>query len=195
MFVDYGSAAFCSECTYLIAVSSSKGAEGQLFLCSEKTRIPLSVKGALKEKIDVSPISYRNYTFSSIVAFNITINMIYGRIRVTIISPDNETVVDQTVIASTILQVKPSKSSKDSDIYEYDSIFTAYSINVQAESNSSFTIRASKLAITRRIFEGVISYVIIKSNETAVLEFLNLQTQSTGNQKVSTINVLVELNS
>ncbi len=32
----------------------------------------------------------RNYTFSSITTFNISVNLIYGKIRLTVLNPDNK---------------------------------------------------------------------------------------------------------
>jgi hypothetical protein len=41
----------------------------------------------------VAELSVRNYTFNSISAFNISINLIYGQLKVTVIDPNENVLV------------------------------------------------------------------------------------------------------
>lgn len=42
------SPSFCYNCTYLLAVSSKKGAKGELFLSYFNSKVPLSIKGVIR---------------------------------------------------------------------------------------------------------------------------------------------------
>lgn len=94
--------------------------------------------------------------------------MIYGRITVTVIDPNNKTIYSQTITESTVIKV-PRASGSGLDNYEYESIFNTYSINVESTVNASFTIQSSKISITKRLLEGVISYVIVNKDKPALL--------------------------
>lgn len=57
-------------------------------------RIPLSVKGIVKEQIKFDELNTRKYTFSSISAFNISVDLIYGSsLKVTVYGPD-QTIIE-----------------------------------------------------------------------------------------------------
>lgn len=166
---------FCADCSYLIAVSSNLGAKGQLTVLGKDSPVPLSINGIVRENISVKEgPSKRSYSFSSIVDFNISISMIFGSLKVTVTDPENKDVLsNKTVKSSTTLQIPHSKSLEEYS-YEYDSALTRFRILVEAEVNSSFTIKASKVSISERLFEGISSSVTLKKGEPYTFEFLNL---------------------
>lgn len=47
----------------------------------------------------------RNYTFNSVSNFNISVNVIYGKIVVTVFGPDGKIRSKQTVLGSAILKI------------------------------------------------------------------------------------------
>ena len=96
------------------------GAKGEILISYSEARIPLSVNGILKEKIKVSENKERSYKFNSLVAFNISISLIYGSLNVTVEDPEGSKVVQQIVNSSTVLFIKQSSSSVNYT-YEYNS--------------------------------------------------------------------------
>ena len=73
---------FCHDCSYLIAVSSKLAAKGELFISSVRNPVPLSINSLLNEKIFVNEEKTRVYRFNSHNNFNLTLNMIYGKVKV-----------------------------------------------------------------------------------------------------------------
>ena len=111
MFISNSSASFCTSCQYLIAVSTEMGAKGELLIANPGSRVPLSLKGILREKIKVNETKVRYYEFNSLVGFNITISMIFGKVKVTVLGPDGALALQKEVDSSTVLNVPRSKST------------------------------------------------------------------------------------
>jgi hypothetical protein len=58
--------------------------------------IVLGINGIIKSKIKAeSDIKYRNFSFYSISAFNISVNIIYGSFSIKILDPSNSTVINE----------------------------------------------------------------------------------------------------
>lgn len=127
------------------------------------------MKGILNDKIVAKENKHNHYTFSSIVDFNVTINVIYGQIKVTVIDPDDKVIINDSIVGkSVVLQIEPT-SDTQKYTYEYESIFTTFKINIEADVDASYTLKASKLNITKRLFEGVSTYLSLHANEPAIL--------------------------
>ena len=113
MYIPKSSENFCFECTYLIAVNSEVGAKGEILISYSEAKIPLSVNAILKEKIKVNETKERNYKFNSLVAFNISISLLYGSLKVIVEDPSGYKVFDQVVNSSTVIFINQSKSTSN----------------------------------------------------------------------------------
>jgi hypothetical protein len=94
------------------------------------------------------------------------------------------------VSKSTVFHIKHNKATED-NTYEYDAY--AFQIDVEGVKDSSYSIRASKINITRRIFEGVSASLYLMAKQPTIVEFLNLQTKPTALDGNASLNILVEV--
>jgi hypothetical protein len=95
----------------VIALTSPNGVKGELFITKLNSTIPLSINGMIRERIRVNETQVRNYTFYSITAFNVSVNVVYGSVWVTIVDPDGKVVSSKIVNDSMQFSVKKSNSS------------------------------------------------------------------------------------
>jgi hypothetical protein len=135
----------------------------EIIITYYNTSIPLSVNGIIKEKILVSEISFRNYTFNSITAFNISISPIYGTLKVVVIDPSKKVISSNNISTTTVLSIPHNKATESYSI-DYESYYTEYDINIEGQVDSSYTIRASKENLTSRLFEGIPLYYTFSKN-------------------------------
>lgn len=127
--VNTNSPVYCYNCSYMIAITTLNGAKGQLLITKINSTIPLSVNGLIREKIKTNERKVRNYTFSSITTFNISVTIIYGKIKLTVLDPDNKVYREMIVTKSEVIRVRHSKQTENYT-YEFDSIFATFKINV-----------------------------------------------------------------
>jgi hypothetical protein len=128
----------------------SPSVNSELLITKLTTSIPLSVNGILRQRIKVGD-QPQWYSFNSITLFNITISMKHGSLRVKVMDGNNKTVSDLNVSTSTVITIPYSKDNELA-VFDVASARTLYSISVEALQDTSYSIKASKKNITRRIF-------------------------------------------
>lgn len=169
------SASFCSQCAYLIQLTSDSSADGYIMVAQTDRSVSLSLNSIMRDRVSVDGTTNRRYyTFYSITAFNITLSLLYGQVRVVVTDPDEKVVYDQNITQSTTIVV-PHNSKTEQFSYEYESIFTQYSISVTAIQNSSYALKASKQSISARIFSNIPALFFFEGNGSKVFQFLNLE--------------------
>lgn len=137
---------FCKSCSYLIAVSSRLGAQGEVMVSKPSDGLPLSVKGVMRDKLRVEEVSARNYTFSSISNFNISLVVIYGVVKLTVINPRGQVVSEAEVDGSTSIHIAVDPLAREA---------VTYTVRLQSEGDASYSIRASRVNVTKRLFPGI----------------------------------------
>lgn len=105
ILVSNNSTKFCTNCQYLIVLEAKTAVNSEIVIANYNASISLSVNGIIKEKIIVSELSFRNYTFNSISAFNITVNPIYGKLKIIVIDPSKNIIVNANVSNSGVFVV------------------------------------------------------------------------------------------
>jgi hypothetical protein len=168
-------------------VRGDPAVNSELLVADLSSSIPLSLNGILQEKLKKG--SSRTYTFSSISAFNLTVSLDYGKLHVTIKDPSDSLVHNSSLTSSKTIAIPHNKQTEDFS-FDFSSAYTRYTITVEAGRDSSYSLKASKLNVTSRIFEGIPAYVTLVKDQPVLLEFLNLKSPllNAGN----TLNLLVD---
>lgn len=87
---------FCSNCYYYVVVTTKTSFVGQVMFLRLLDPIPLTTNHILKQRL--SPATERamqNLIFYSLSTFNITFNILSGKIEVKIVDPDGNTVAQE----------------------------------------------------------------------------------------------------
>jgi len=98
---------------------------------SADSSVLLSTNGALKDKV-TQEFPLRNYTFYSITAFNLTVNLLYGKIQVNVTDPSGKLTLSQIIKKSTTLNI-PHNNKTEDFAQDFYSSYTEYFITIEWE--------------------------------------------------------------
>lgn len=102
-----------------------------------------------------------------------SLNVLYGKVTVTVFDPTGRICAKQNVYGSVSIPVEHDHKSDQKYGFELNPIESEYRIDVESDTNSSYTIRTSTKGLGERIFEGVTSYLSLLQQRMSVLEFFN----------------------
>jgi hypothetical protein len=117
-------------------------------------------------------------------------NILYGKVTVTVLGPDGRICSKQNVLGSVNIPIEHDHT-EDKYIFELNPTSSEYIIKVESSEDSSFTIKVTTKGLSQRIFEGITSYVSLLEQKTQILEFFNVDFQEISD--VKTFNVLFEV--
>lgn len=155
----------CKGCTYLIAVTSRLGAQGEIVVTKPSIALPLSVKGVIRDKMRVGEIIARNYTFTSISNFNVSLVIFYGELELKVVDSKGKVTKFERIrdIANIPLTVDEKNRNAQT-----------FTIFVEASGDASYSIKASRVNVTKRLFSGITEHFSLSKDKNELLEFSNL---------------------
>ena len=71
----------------MIMITSSAKIDAQIWVGDASSSVELSLSGVIKDKVTTTGIVKKQYTFYAISTFNVTLNLLYGQVEVTIVDP------------------------------------------------------------------------------------------------------------
>ena len=78
------------------------------------------------------------------------------------------------------------------DTYGYYSKESTYEIDVEAQGDVAYIIKASKINVSKRIFEGIPTFVDVQPNNYTIIEFSNTGLSFNDDAGRPTLNFLIE---
>lgn len=112
--------------------------------------------------------------FYSLTNFELTFNMLSGKVRVSIYDPNGKEIVQEDISAKTTYLVKAIEYDEHEKV-EYYSLRTQFRIRAQALIESEYYLKIDKLHATERIFEGLPSSFEVPDVMPISVEFINSQ--------------------
>ena len=98
---------FCSKCYYYVLVSTERRFVGQVVFLRLYDPVPLSINHVFKERlVPLTPLGVENYIFYALASFNLTLNMLSGRVALTVVDPEGKVVVNQEIIQKTTYNIR-----------------------------------------------------------------------------------------
>jgi hypothetical protein len=148
---------------------------GQVVFLRLYDPVPLSTNHVFKERlVPLTPLGVENYIYYSLTSFNITLNMLSGKMAISVIDPQGRSVVSEEISEKRTYEMKAIEYSEKEKIQFY-SERTKYRIRVSAITEADFYIQITRPHVTERLFEGLPATVLLTGTETQTVEFINSQ--------------------
>lgn len=128
--INSSNTSFCSNCYYLIAVTTPNKFIGQILFLRVHDPIPLTSNHILKAWL-TAEFSTQTYIYHSLSTFELTFNLVSGQISVEIIDPRGEMVIRESI--------------KDKRTFRIESLEYKGSVQVYSEQ-TRFTVRVAAVS-------------------------------------------------
>jgi hypothetical protein len=162
---------FCSDCYYLLRISALSNVSTTVLLHTNSSAVSLRSGKVVKETLEIG--EDEDYTFNSAAAFNLTFDIMYGALEVTVKRglEKVEVLKPRTLFNRTLIQIKPNTTSDIEPLHQLDPANT-YSIRVKCLGNAlvgySIAVAGENLPIKLR--KGIPNNLHINRTQTC-LEF------------------------
>jgi hypothetical protein len=114
--------------------------------------VPLSTNHIFKEHlVPLTPLGVESYIYYALASFNLTFNMLSGKIEVTVIDPTGNVVVDEQISEKTVYALKAIDYQEKEKI-EFYSERAKYKMRVGAIDEAEFYVEVNRLHTTERLF-------------------------------------------